>query len=256
MDIKKLLDEKLSKNNFSSSFNKENNILRYTDKKSGKGVNLDLNILQSQFDKNRESAAIEISYYVEQSLIASAQELSLIGNKNQIFPVIRASSFPKVNSNGIEFVMKEHTAETVIYYALDIGSSYRLIDQSFFAEAGMTVEELHEQAISNLAEIPYSFKKEHLAGNEFYFLNKNDGYDASRILLISVFDLMETSFTGTMAVAIPHQDVLILCDIKNDYGYSILSEMNMKFFTNGHVPITFLSFIYHKNELEPIYIMK
>jgi uncharacterized protein YtpQ (UPF0354 family) len=256
MDIKKFLDEKLAKNNFASSFDNEKNILRYTNKESGKGVDLDLNVLQPQFDKNSESAAFEISYYVEQSLIASAQEMTLIGNENQIFPVIRSNSFPKVNSNGFEFVMKEHTAETVIYYALDIGSSYRLIDHSFFAKAGMTVEELHEQAISNLKKITYSFKKEHLAGNDFYFLNKNDGYDASRILLRSLLNQMESTFTGTMAVAIPHQDVLILCDIKNDYGYSILAEMNMKFFTNGHVPITFLSFIYHKTELEPIYIMK
>lgn len=256
MDIKKLLDEKLAKNNFTTSLDIEKNVLRYTNKESGKGVDLDLNVLKPQFDRNSASAALEISYYVEQSLMASAQKKSLIGNKNQIFPVIRSSSFPKINSNGLEFVTKEHTAETVIYYVLDLGSSYRLIDQSFFAEAGMTEEELHYQSISNLEEIPTSFKKDHLAGNEFYFFNKNDGYDASRILLNSLLDLMKSTFTGTMAVSVPHQDVLILCDIQNDYGYSILADMNMKFFTNGQVPITLLSFIYHKNELEPIYIMK
>ena len=60
---------------------------------------------------------------------------------------------------------------------------------------------------------------------------------------------------GDMAVAVPHQDVLIIADIRNDTGYDILAQITMGFFTSGNVPITALSFIYEDEKLEPIFIM-
>ena len=56
MDIKKLLDEKLAENKFTSLFDKEKNVLRYENKKSGQGVNLDLNVLKQRFEKNSVEA--------------------------------------------------------------------------------------------------------------------------------------------------------------------------------------------------------
>lgn len=256
MDIKKLLDEKLAENKFTSLFDKEKNVLRYENKESGQGVNLDLNVLKPRFEKSAFSATSEIAYYVETSLFASSREKKLANHNNYIFPVIRSSSFPKTNSRGVPFIFKEHTAETTIYYALDSGGSYQLIDQMLLSDVNLTLDKLHELAISNLLDVEFSLKKDSVAGNHFYFINQNDGYDASRILLTSFLDEMQSKFTGTMTVAVPHQDVLILCDIHNDHGYSILAEMNMKFFANGNNPITALSFVYEKNELNPIFIMK
>ena len=58
-----------------------------------------------------------------------------------------------------------------------------------------------------------------------------------------------------MAVAVPHQDVLIIADLRNEVGYDVLAQMTMSFFTNGLVPITALSFMYENGKLEPIFIM-
>ena len=58
-----------------------------------------------------------------------------------------------------------------------------------------------------------------------------------------------------MAVAVPHQDVLIIGDIENDTGYDIIAQMTMSFFASGRVPITALSFLYEDGELEPIFIL-
>jgi len=60
---------------------------------------------------------------------------------------------------------------------------------------------------------------------------------------------------GTMVLAVPHQDVLIMADIRNDRGYDVMAQMAMSFFANGRVPITALSFIYENGELEPIFIL-
>ena len=61
---------------------------------------------------------------------------------------------------------------------------------------------------------------------------------------------------GEMLVAVPHQDVLIIADIRNKTGYDVMAHLTMEFFTKGLVPITSLSFGYDKGHLEPIFILK
>lgn len=66
---------------------------------------------------------------------------------------------------------------------------------------------------------------------------------------------MEAKIEGEMTLSVPHQDVLIIGDIRNDVGYDVLAQMAMHFFTVGTVPVTSLSFLYEDGELEPIFIM-
>ena len=158
-------------------------------------------------------------------------------------------------SNGHRFVMKDHTAETRIYYALDLGTTYRLIDESMLETMGLTETELMESALFRVRSLPTAMKKDEVAGNIYYFINNNDGYDASRILNSSFLKEMEAKIEGHMTVSVPHQDVLIIGDIRNDTGYDVLAQMTMHFFTTGTVPVTSLSFIYEDGKLEPIFIM-
>src|SRR5690606_40177667 len=67
-------------------------------------------------------------------------------------------------------------------------------------------------------------KKDTVAENDFYFLNTNDGYDASRILNDALLKEMEDKVEGKLVISIPHQDVLIFADIKNDTGYDVLAQ--------------------------------
>ena len=98
-------------------------------------------------------------------------------------------------------------------------------------------------------------KRDEVSGNVYYFLNPNDGYDASRILNKAFLDDMKSKVEGEMTVSVPHQDVLIIGDIRNDVGYDVLAQMTMHFFTVGMVPITSLSFVYDNEKLEPIFIL-
>ncbi|MDN6181809.1 MAG: DUF1444 family protein, partial [Staphylococcus equorum] len=58
-----------------------------------------------------------------------------------------------------------------------------------------------------------------------------------------------------MLVAVPHQDVLIIADIRNKTGYDVMAHLTMEFFTKGLVPITSLSLGYDKGHFEPIFIL-
>ncbi len=43
-----------------------------------------------------------------------------------------------LKSQGIPFIYEEHTAETAVYYAVDLGKSYRLIDESILEDVKLT----------------------------------------------------------------------------------------------------------------------
>ena len=151
--------------------------------------------------------------------------------------------------------MKDHTAETRIYYALDLGNTYRLIDESMLKLLKQTASEIMESALFRVRALPTTMKKDQVDGNTYYFVNNNDGYDASRILNSAFLKEMREKIEGDMTVSVPHQDVLIIGDIRNKTGYDVLAQMTMQFFTTGIVPVTSLSFIYENGKLEPIFIM-
>ncbi|HEY2422254.1 MAG TPA: DUF1444 family protein, partial [Neobacillus sp.] len=120
---------------------------------------------------------------------------------------------------------------------------------------GWEASRIREIALFNARSLPTPLKDDQVRGNVFYFLNTNDGYDASRILNKGFLNDMQKKVEGTMVLAVPHQDVLIIADIRNNTGYDVLAQMAMSFFANGRVPITALSFLYENGELEPIFIL-
>lgn len=253
--MKNLLMERLQRSNWTIEYDHQDEQLRIEDTVSKKGVTISVPTVVSKWEERKERAVDEIVYYVEEALKAMSDQQNLSGKDKNIFPVIRSTSFPTETNDGKKLIFEEHTAETRIYYALDLGSSYRLIDLSFAKQEGWTEEQIKQVARFNVRSLDSNFKKDEVAGNIFYFINYNDGYDASRILNDSLLEKMSSLIEGTMTVAIPHQDVLIFGDIRNDNGYNILGQMTMHFFAEGRVPITALPFLYENKELEPIFVL-
>ena len=46
----------------------------------------------------------------------------------------------------MHFILTEHTAETRIYYALDLGNTYRLLDEQMLVQLNITDSEIKEAA--------------------------------------------------------------------------------------------------------------
>ncbi|MBD1380159.1 DUF1444 domain-containing protein [Metabacillus arenae] len=250
-----LVQEHLDQPSLDFHFDREKDTLRIEDKQLKKGLTLELPKVIAKWEESKEKALDEITYYIREALKAMNEPQALSEKEKSVFPVIRSTSFPEKSNEGVPLVFEEHTAETRIYFALDLGTTYRLIDQQILQREGWTIKRIKETASFNVRSLPTKWKEDQVAGNIFYFLNQNDGYDASRILNDSLLKSFEEKVTGTMAVAVPHQDVLIIADIRNETGYDILAQMTMSFFASGRVPITALSFLYENQELEPIFIM-
>ncbi|MDQ0224559.1 DUF1444 domain-containing protein [Metabacillus niabensis] len=258
MTSKKLVEmikEKLNHSSFTFDFDKEKDSLRIVDEQLSKGVTLSLPGIIAKWETAKDKAIEEVVYYVEESLKAMKENQNLAGKEKSIFPVIRSTSFPVKSNDGIPLCFSEHTAETRIYYALDLGNTYRLIDEKMMDNENWTRDYVREVSSFNLRSLKTVVKEDHVAGNVFYFLNANDGYDASRILNESLLQSFKEKIEGEMAVAVPHQDVLIIVDVRNNTGYDILAQLTMSFFASGTVPITALSFLYDNAKLEPIFIL-
>lgn len=236
-------------------FNRDQESLRIYRTDNQKGVTVKLSPIVAKYNKGQKNIIDEIVYYVEETIHQMQDEAHKILNEKRIMPVIRATSFPTQTKEGNDFVTENHTAETRIYYALDLGKSYRLIDESLLKDLNLTEQQIKEMALFNVRKLDNPYKTDEVKGNIFYFINTNDGYDASRVLNASLLSSFEDKIEGEMLIALPHQDVLIIADISNKTGYDIMAHMTMEFFTNGLVPITSLSLGYEKGRFEPIFIL-
>ncbi|GAA0332815.1 DUF1444 domain-containing protein [Bacillus carboniphilus] len=253
--MRKSLEERLNAEDRTIKFDREQDTLRIENNATGKGITVSIPSVVNKWNELKDKAIDDIVYYVNEALSVMGKEHTLASENSHIYPVIRSTSFPTESDDGIKLLYDDHTAETRVYYALDLGKSYRLIDHKWLERNNVSEPAIREMAKFNVRSLETSMKKDIVAGNTFYFVNSNDGYDASRILNDVFLRQMSEKISGTMTVSVPHQDVLIIGDIQNETGYDILAQMTMSFFTNGYVPITALSFLYQDGELEPIFIL-
>lgn len=253
--MKKILEERLQDSAYRTSYKRDNNIFRIEWKESRQGMSIRLPQVIAKYNERGEAAIDELVDHVHEALKIMNEEHKLEGMEKHIYPVIRSTSFATEKKDGTVLLTKEHTAETRIFYALDLGKSYRLIDEKFLQTENWTADRVHENALFNMRSLTTDYKADTVQDNTFYFIATQDGYDASRILNEAFLEEMYNKVTGELAVAVPHQDVLILADIQNNTGYDILAQMTMKFFAEGRIPITSLPFIYEDKKLEPIFIL-
>ncbi|MDN7240202.1 DUF1444 family protein [Planococcus sp. N028] len=255
-ELVNILRERMPSRQLEWRFDREKDMVHINHTTLKKGMSISLPQVINRYQAKGDAAIQEIVYTITETFDAMEKEAKgELKSSEHIFPVIRSTSFPVESNEGHKFVTSEHTAETRVYFALDAGTTYRLIDENMLNSLSLTEEQIKEIAKFQVKKLTTKVKEDHVAGNVFYFLNENDGYDASRILNETFLKDMKSKITGDMTVSVPHQDVLIIGDIRNETGYDVLAQMAMHFFTNGKVPITSLSFIYDKDELEPIFIM-
>ena len=59
---------------------------------------------------------------------------------------------------GHRFIIEKHT-KTNIYYALDLGKSYRLIDESMLESLGLTEQQVKEMSLFNIRKLKMNIKQ-------------------------------------------------------------------------------------------------
>ncbi|MBC1934758.1 DUF1444 domain-containing protein [Listeria grandensis] len=251
--MKERLETELSGNGRTFGYDREKDTLKVTE--SGHSITLSIPQIIANWEENGDVAMDKISYYVREGLLASQQKIDIRASLPNVYPVIRATSFPRETKDGKVLLREEHTAETAIFYVVDVGASYRFIEEESLQNTDVMLDDVRLAAFANLRTRPTTSKKDSVSGNDYYFVRTNDGYDASRILNEPFLEEMRAQIEGEMVLAVPHQDVLIIADIRNNTGYDVLAHMTMQFFADGLAPITSLPLVYNDGKLEPIFIM-
>ncbi|CAM3855510.1 DUF1444 family protein [Alkalicoccus chagannorensis] len=251
IEIKRELEKRLENDNWVTSFDKDQNTFRVVDKRVDQGITVRLANLTEKFETSPDEAAESTVSQIKEGMRLLVERASIKGNEDRIYPVLRTPDF----GVGKQLLSTEHTAETAVFYAVDEGSSYTMIDERMIEEAGTTEEQIKETAAFNLRSLPVEWKKDETAGNIFYFLHTGDGYEASRLLDQQLLDRMADEVEGDFVAAVPHHDVLILADIRNESGYDVIAQMAFKFFSEGHIPLTALPLLYENGALEPLFIL-
>lgn len=221
-------------------------------------INLDNFLVRLDNEKSDKSDRLvdNFVFQLTENLIAqnnfSINDFSKEKILENVYPVLRSVSFAKDNKE--KFVTQKHTNETKIFYSLDLGSSYRLLTTNLLKEFNISNDEIYSNAIINLEKLPLNYNVDTVANNNFYFLNSKDGYDGSRLLNENVLKYFYNKIGSDFYVGIPHQDTLIIADIKNKKGLEILQKMMVHFFTEGRIPITTITFKYDNKKLESLFI--
>ena len=216
--------------------------------------------LKEQLERTDEQADKEqaVKAFVSravQALPATEKAIHLREQKHMLYPVIRTAAFPTEGSSGRKLINRPHTAESVVLYALDFGESYVLVNEDMADEANATADEIHEWALYNVKQLPNEPKLDFVAENRFYFFSQ-EHYAASRILNDKLLQDLQKKMKGDMTVAIPHQEVLIVGDLRNAAGYDVMGRLAMKFYGEGQIPITPMPMVVEANrELTPILVM-
>ncbi len=216
--MKRKLEERFKHDEWQTHFDRDEDTFRVEWKDSKQGVTISLPGVISKYENRQEEALDELEQHIKEALKIMNEEQTLEGKEANIFPVIRSGSFPKESNSGERLIYSDHTAETRIYYAVDLGKSYRLIDAKMLKQENWEEERVKEVAMFNVRRLNTDMKSDEVAGNTFYFLSSKDGYDASRILNEALLEEMAGKTEGELAVGVPHQDVLIFVDVKNKRG--------------------------------------
>ena len=104
--------------------------------------------------------------------------------------------------------------EMAVFYAYDDGSNFTYVTEAMREEAGLSVEELHELALANLAG---RFREMELhQGGGMLVLTGDGNFEASMILLDTVWDQLAHHFPNGAIAALPARDVLGLCDAQDN----------------------------------------
>lgn len=210
-----------------------------------------------RYPEQRREALYSFVTHVVANIKGLIDNRDLTNQEMNVYPVLRHLSFATNHPGNQKMVIREHTSESIIVYALDRGEGYLLINHVMLQDVGWTEDQLHEYALENLRRLPISVRTQEVAGNPIHFVHPKDGYAASRVLLTELLDQYDREKKGeALGVAIPHQDVLIIVDIQDDTGMQLLSRLTYDFASKGDIPISPFPFLYKNQTLESYIVVK
>ena len=138
-------------------------------------------------------------------------------------------------------------ADLIIVYAEDTPSSIRYLTSGDVEELGVERDELRTLACANLKRLLPEIER-HGAGG-VYMLTAGGNYEASLLLIDSVWAPGQLEVRGETVVAIPTRDLLLVTGSEDAEGLRKVRSLARQSFGKGPYPLTPKLFVYRQGKL-------
>jgi uncharacterized protein YtpQ (UPF0354 family) len=168
-----------------------------------------------------------------------------IVDKRRIVPIIKDKDWLEETNQAmlargakkpLEHVFDNYNGALVVVYAEDSPKNIRYLTPSDVSQLKLSRERLHAMACENLKEI---LPKIELHGNNgLYTVTAGGTYEASLLLLDSIWNKENLPVEGEIVVAIPTRDLLLVTGSYDKEGISKLKALAKKSYDEGSYRLT------------------
>lgn len=144
-------------------------------------------------------------------------------------------------------VYEDLNSELVILYAEDSPKNIRYFGPKDLEKAHIGRAELRELACENLKRILPKIERRGADG--LYMLTAGGDYEASLLLLNSVWDDLRKEVRGDIVVAIPTRDLLLVTGSQDAQGIAKIKQIMQKAFAEGSYRLTTKLFVFRDEKL-------
>ena len=178
-------------------------------------------------------------------------------DRSLIVPVIKDRSWLEETRNAmlargakdiIENVHEDLNSDLVIFYAEDSPKNIRYFGPKDLENAQIEQSELRTLACENLKRLLPKIERH--GSNGLYMLTAGGDYEASLLLLDSVWSDLQKEVRGDIVVGIPTRDLLYVTGSQDTQGIEKMKQLVAKMFAEGSYRLTTKLFVFHDGKLD------
>ena len=156
---------------------------------------------------------------------------------DRIVPIIKHKDFlEEAKRIGKAVVYEKYNSELIIVYGEDNEKNIKYFDKDDFTKINLTQDSLLPIALKNLDRILPKLERMGDKGN--YMLVAGGDYEASLLLLTSIWTHKNFPVDGDFVVAIPNRDVLLITGSKNRKDVEALRKKAHELYESGSYQLT------------------
>lgn len=202
----------------------------------------------NEYVGDKKSKSEIITRYIKSSIetynpkppFSTDQVVPVIKSQLYIDEVLRITNQKKVNT-----LHEKYNSELFIFYARDLENSISYISKDELAKFNLSMSNIRELSIDNLVD-KVSIEKH--GNNGYYMITAGGDYEASLILVKSIWNKDNFQVDGNIIIGIPSRDVILITGSNNESGIRTLKNKVKDIYNTGNYVISNSLFILKDGE--------
>jgi uncharacterized protein YtpQ (UPF0354 family) len=163
-------------------------------------------------------------------------------NIENVVPVIKPIEYldeiNSLNKDGKSFLMitEKYNDQLIIAYVEDSKNSIKYLTEDDFKALSISVDTLNSIALRNFDRIIPNIQRQ--GNNGLFMVTAGGDYEASLILLSSIWTKENFPVDGEFIIAIPNRDMLMVTGSKNKTGIAKIKEIVADSYSTGNYQIS------------------